>query len=567
MANSKRSNKKFMEQIFVISGNPSVKAENWLDPVLDILDDPPGSPATGARYLVGTGTGAWAGQDDDVAEWDGSAWGFTTPSSGDLVRVQDEDVNYQFDGAAWAAAGYFVNNLNTSGTALNIADGQLGIINAGMDSNNAGVRKGDFLFPGVSAQDVPAIQIVQGTPNSADLTNVSGWETEMPACLKSGIIYRDKVMAFSGRIARSGKYSMTLASNFSAPMDETDYKGYIEIRSRRNKRDFSGNVQTIPYSVTTPDYTGLGTTSPLDHLLQSMAHQFNLQSKHASVSPSFYSNGSNPYVVFAVNISGGAGTAVGNIAVGDTIPFMQITRNGVTHTSNFIANKALITSLNEALATNLTAASTIEVIDLATAGDAAKVDALLFVGTDQEVAKAYDDIYSTKVRLDIELGDGFLAGNGYTKEIAARKHDGYGAGRQWDIRYDVRAFANLHNYQLTGHKDAVIELPNNIDVTKDYFVFILDYYDVEQSTVSYEQDQQKRVVILMEATDNATSNGIDVETGITYTNSQSNAVTDLNNILGYWLDTAKQFSAFETALDDGMDVPDPANPGSGVYFV
>jgi len=42
-------------------------------------DDPPMSPATGSKYLVGaTPTGAWVGKENQIATWDGAAWTFQT---------------------------------------------------------------------------------------------------------------------------------------------------------------------------------------------------------------------------------------------------------------------------------------------------------------------------------------------------------------------------------------------------------------------------------------------------------------------------------------------------------
>lgn len=50
--------------------------------VLAIQNDPPASPSVGNQYIVGEGTGAWLGQDNKIAYYDGSAWIFTTPQLG-----------------------------------------------------------------------------------------------------------------------------------------------------------------------------------------------------------------------------------------------------------------------------------------------------------------------------------------------------------------------------------------------------------------------------------------------------------------------------------------------------
>lgn len=65
---------------------------------------PPGSPATGDRYLInGVGTGAWAGQDYNIAMWDGTVWMFATKREGMLVWVKDENKFYCYDGSNWSA--------------------------------------------------------------------------------------------------------------------------------------------------------------------------------------------------------------------------------------------------------------------------------------------------------------------------------------------------------------------------------------------------------------------------------------------------------------------------------
>lgn len=72
------------------------------------LTAPPGGESDGDSYIVGgSATGDWAGQDNSIAYWDGSAWNFYAPSEGWYADVADEDKLYRYDGTAWAeyAAG------------------------------------------------------------------------------------------------------------------------------------------------------------------------------------------------------------------------------------------------------------------------------------------------------------------------------------------------------------------------------------------------------------------------------------------------------------------------------
>jgi hypothetical protein len=44
--------------------------------VIAIQDSPPGSPAEGDRYIIGAGTGDWAGHDNEVARYLDGVWTF-----------------------------------------------------------------------------------------------------------------------------------------------------------------------------------------------------------------------------------------------------------------------------------------------------------------------------------------------------------------------------------------------------------------------------------------------------------------------------------------------------------
>ena len=68
------------------------------------LSAPPGSPADGDRYIVGSGTtGAWAGWDGSVAYWVDGAWMRLVPRPGWQAWVEDENLLLLFDGSAWSA--------------------------------------------------------------------------------------------------------------------------------------------------------------------------------------------------------------------------------------------------------------------------------------------------------------------------------------------------------------------------------------------------------------------------------------------------------------------------------
>lgn len=60
--------------------------------------------AEGDLYIVpASATGAFSGQDDDLAWYDGSSWEFYTPTEGFFVWVSDDDELVYFDGTDWTA--------------------------------------------------------------------------------------------------------------------------------------------------------------------------------------------------------------------------------------------------------------------------------------------------------------------------------------------------------------------------------------------------------------------------------------------------------------------------------
>lgn len=62
------------------------------------LTTPPASPSEGDIYIVGaSATGAWDGQDDDVAIYQDGGWVFVTPSDGWIAWVTDESTLYVYE--------------------------------------------------------------------------------------------------------------------------------------------------------------------------------------------------------------------------------------------------------------------------------------------------------------------------------------------------------------------------------------------------------------------------------------------------------------------------------------
>jgi len=96
-----------------------VQVLDWQESVKDKdLLAPPGGPTLGDRYIVavsGTATGAWAGHEDNIAEWNGTSWDFQVPNEGFASYVEDEDSVYFYDGVEWSEYSSNISHSNLTG--------------------------------------------------------------------------------------------------------------------------------------------------------------------------------------------------------------------------------------------------------------------------------------------------------------------------------------------------------------------------------------------------------------------------------------------------------------------
>ena len=90
----------------------------WENPVESkaVTDPSTLTPSAGERWIVAVGgVGLWSGKDNDIAEWDGANWDFTTPTEGSTCEVLDEDQYYVFNGTVWINAANFLLHSSLTG--------------------------------------------------------------------------------------------------------------------------------------------------------------------------------------------------------------------------------------------------------------------------------------------------------------------------------------------------------------------------------------------------------------------------------------------------------------------
>lgn len=420
-------------------------------------------------------------------------------------------------------------NIITNG----IADGQLGVIAA--DSSGS-LNSGDFVDSADTAATVPAIKIVQGTPASADYSNNVGWFNEDKAYVSSPIIRNGEIRSFSAQYAPVQAYSSYLAASFSAPTADHEYSIYTTLDSIRKDRDYGRNQHRIP-----PAYYKAVTGDGVDDLLVNIAHKYNRFSKLITNKPR---HSTHEIVCLGIDISGGgAGTVIGDIAVGDSVDFMTL--NGVTY--SFIANEAFLQTFYNTIAnTTVTATSTIEVIDPTSV---APVDALLFVGLDEDLSVGTDLIYDSKANIRaLEFGRDFQTDMNVAVTEASTKQNALNSSRVLKIRWEESGSTLQGTMQLAGFSDTLILPPNYIADGTEYTVFTLTA-ERKIDTLTIEPNFKFRINILVPGAKTI----VDAKTAITVATNDTGTTSDainndgLEQVLGTWLKSANTHQLLGTA--------------------
>ena len=88
----------------------------------------------------------------------------------------------------------------TTGTAVNLASGQIGILS--WDKNSAVKALGTYIASGDDSNDVQAIKLVQGTPMSATTQLADVWEVGDKTHVESGIIRKGNITSVMSQVSK-----------------------------------------------------------------------------------------------------------------------------------------------------------------------------------------------------------------------------------------------------------------------------------------------------------------------------------------------------------------------------
>lgn len=435
--------------------------------------------------------------------------------------------------------------VNSATGVVNLADGQLGLVSA---KHGQGVAYNTFLTAGQTVSDARFVRLVQGTPGSADLrTNKGNPANDLPY-VQSPLIDGKSPVVVTGKVATVPSYSAWVIGDVAANagsinvVDETEYLMHVAFTGVRNDREFSvSGIETLPISFTTPDYSTLGTTNALDHLIKNVAWKVNVNSRILGATQAAGDRGNRNILALAVNLGGGAGTGTGNSVAtagsqstavvdlqsgsGNPVTSLPVYYDG-TNTYSVTVDATMNQTFDNLVAGSvLAAASTVEVINLTTAGAAANADAIILIGTDQELASRVDTEERVKTRIHVGLEYNFNSTNP-NKQEASNAYEGAGQGRKWLLRSDRYHQLNQYTQQNQPRMEYFIQPPSYVDATKNYNVYSIE--NVRENNVNYSHTayNPSRTILLVENTST-------LGTGL------SNVVTSLNAIVDPWLDSTE----------------------------
>lgn len=378
---------------------------------------------------------------------------------------------------------------NSSTGNVNLTNGQLGIVAV---SPFGTVAHNTFTDATPTVAEAPIIQIVQGTPYSAALatSNVAYPLWPRPYEATSPIDGRNQNLLVTEQAFRSGKHNVWVVGEPSATttgqineLDETEYAIHIAYQGRRIEYQYSlEQAASTTVAVTTPNFTALSTTSPIDWIVQKLGYEINRASYYFQIGARW--RGTDPVVAFAVSDDATGGQEIAALTAGATVDVFVY--QGVTRTLTLTAE--MLASLQAAATAS--GFTHINEIDLSTAGTSDATG--LFIMALDSVQAYVDHVVEIKNSLRVGLTRGFdYSTVTLTNAVAADEGQGY--ARQLELLY--QRTAGQRKYAQRHTEDPVIAFASPIVAGQEYNVFNLLHGRTEQFGHSSTDHQPFREVV------------------------------------------------------------------------
>lgn len=391
----------------------------------------------------------------------------------------------------------------TSGTlfANPLNDGQIGIVST---SSFGSVAQNTYTDATPTIAEAPIVGIFQGNANTASVSTATATYplTVRPFERTANIDGRNRIVV-TKQPYRLPTHDITIIGNPTASstgkvnvLDVQEYALRIVFRGRRIDEFYSGQSgATLSTSITTPDFTALGTTTAdaITNILHNTAYQINRNSTAFAQTSRFPTN--VPVVALLIDSAAGTGEEIGGaspIAAGTVLTVVDV----ATGTDKTLT----LTEAQAASIINATLAKkggvladltwTIVDVDLANLPDA---DMLLLMALDETPAYS-DRIPQVKVRMDVGLTRGF----DFTTVSNVRYEqadEGSGSGRVLDLMY--QATQGQRKYSLRHVIDPVINYPSPVNVSENYTVWnIMHEYNTQNSFYGQDIINRRELILI-----------------------------------------------------------------------
>jgi len=230
------------------------------------LTAPPASPVAGDRYIVGpSATGAWAGLDNKVVEYNGTAWVTEIdPNKGTYVYVEDETSAYTFNNDVFASGSWVLFSAGIYTGSLGVkrigSDFQADLVAAGgikLVGNQLRIEPTDFAGAGLVDDGSDNMAIDFSTAfNDAKAIQASDLNSSVSGQGASIIGIEDASAVFTATSVEGA-----LSELYTLASDGRDYVEYTAGAGGVTKGDLcyiSGNDTVLPYSTLSQAHRGIG---------------------------------------------------------------------------------------------------------------------------------------------------------------------------------------------------------------------------------------------------------------------------------------------------------------------
>lgn len=406
-----------------------------------------------------------------------------------------------------------------SGTALNIASGRLGAVS----HDPQGTRlPGAMLQAADAYTDVTRLKLVQGTPNSANISLTHPMGIGHKAVVESPMFDAKEVQSVACTKFAPATNGAVVLRGLSGAAVNTPYILHFDIEGQRLDMVEGDNWMHQLFTVTTP---ATAPSNYQDFIFQNIGL--------SAATKSTAAGGTSPFVIFGLKLAGGSGTALSAIQAGTSVNFATVAGTTYSYTFDTESIATFQAAVAATATTSLVAATTIEVLGTVTPGSAATVDALIIMTLPDPLTEASDYVYQRRYALK---NVGFNGNLVYTQAKASAAFEGFGYARQLLLQFNKRArlqqYSNQNEYTTMM---PFVTAPSYIDETLTYSVTTIAAESVFQS-LNDVTTHSKRINVLLPC---AISNPTAAASG-TYTvaTTASTTVTGLNNVVGAWLKSA-----------------------------